>query len=192
MLLLDQAVERVFDDGSSLYYYHGVTRALTPVGARQASRLQQLPNSHRLKVRIHKPDGSVVVPPCLGNGGGAVELDDVEPGDLVEEEYVARVAAAGASRRGHLPPYIYRFADSERAFGLSEYLLLVPPEIELLVEGNSRGSRANRVGGRWAAAPIRWRAESVPPIPEERFAPPDQRAAAVGELWLWCDLGGCR
>jgi hypothetical protein len=178
ILVLDQAVERVFADGSSLYYYHGVTRALTPVGARQAARLQQLPNSLRLKVRIHKPDGSIVVPAELGEAGGAIELDDVEPGDLVEEEYVARVAATGASRRGHLPPYIYRFADSERAFGLSEYLLLVPPELELMVEGNLDGLERSEweVDGLRA---IRWRAESVPPIPEERFAPP------TSELLPW-------
>jgi hypothetical protein len=178
VLLLDQAVERVFTDGSSLYYYHGVTRALTPVGARQASRLQQLPDSYRLKVRIHKQDGSVVVPADLGDGGGAIELEDVDPGDLVEEEYVARVAGTGASRRGHLPPYIYRFADSERAFGLSEYLLLVPPEVELMVEGNFDGVQRSEwdVDGLRA---IRWRAESVPPIPEERFAPP------TSELLPW-------
>jgi len=178
VLLLDQAVERVFDDGSSLYYYHGVTRALTPVGARQASQLQQLPNSHRLKVRIHKPDGSVVVPAEIGDGGGSVELQDVEPGDLVEEEYVARVAATGASRRGHLPPYIYRFADSERAFGLSEYLLLVPPELDLLVEGNLEGLERTEWDADGLRA-IRWRAESVPPISEERFAPP------TSELLPW-------
>jgi hypothetical protein len=178
VLLLDQAVERVFADGSSLYYYHGVSRALTPVGAQQAARLQQLPNSLRLKVRIHKPDGSVVVPADIGNGGGAIELEDVEPGDLVVEVYVAWVAPAGASRRGHLPPYIYRFADSERAFGLSEYLLLVPPEIELLIEGNLEGLESTEweVDGLHA---IRWRAESVPPIPEERFAPP------TSELLPW-------
>ena len=178
VLLLDQAVERVFPDGSSLYYYHGVTRALTPVGARQAARLQQLPESHRLKIRIHKPDGSVIVPADIGDGGGAIELDGVEAGDLVEEEYVARVAATGASRRGHMPPYIYRFADSERAFGLSEYLLLVPGEIELLVEGNLDGLEYSEweVDGLRA---IRWRAESVPPIPEERFAPP------TAELLPW-------
>ena len=178
VLLLDQAVERVFDDGSSLYYYHGVTRALTPVGARQASRLQQLPNSHRLKIRIHKPDGSVVVPAEIGNGGGPVELEGVEPGDFVDEEYVARVAATGASRRGHMPPYIYRFADPERAFGLSEYLLLAPPELDLLVEGNLEGLERTEwiVDGLQA---IRWRAESVPPIPEERFAPP------TSELLPW-------
>ena len=178
VLLLDQAVERVFDDGSSLYYYHGVTRALTPVGARQASRLQQLPNSLRLKVRIHKPDGSVVVPADIGNGGGPVELEDVDPGDLVEEEYVARVAATGASRRGHMPPYIYRFADSERAFGLSEYLLLVPPELDLLVEGNLEGLERTEwdVDG---LRVVRWRAESVSPIREERFAPP------TSELLPW-------
>lgn len=178
VLLLDQAVERVFADGSSLYYYHGVTRALTPVGARQASRLQQLPDSYRLKIRIHKEDGTVVVPADFGNGGGAIELEDVEPGDLVEEEYVARVAATGASRRGHLPPYVYRFADPERAFGLSEYLLLVPPELELMVEGNFEGVERTEwdVDGLRA---IRWRAESVPPVPEERFAPP------VSELLPW-------
>jgi len=178
VLLLDQAVERVFDDGSSLYYYHGVTRALTPVGARQAARLQQLPNSYRLKVRIHKPDGSVVVPAEIGNGGGPVELENVEPGDLVEEEYVARVAATGASRRGHLPPYVYRFADPERAFGLSEYLLLVPPELDLLVEGNLEGLERTEWDFDGLRA-IRWRAESVPPIPEERFAPP------TSELLPW-------
>ena len=32
VLLLDQAVERIFADGSSLYYYHGLSRANTPVG----------------------------------------------------------------------------------------------------------------------------------------------------------------
>ncbi|MCU0304518.1 MAG: hypothetical protein MUC56_10725 [Thermoanaerobaculales bacterium] len=191
VLLLDQAVERVFDDGSSLYYYHGVTRALTPVGARQAGRLQQLPNSLRLALRIHKPDGTVVVPANLGDGNGPAELDKVEPGDLVEEEYVARVAPAGATRRGHLPPYIYRFADSERAFGLSEYLLLVPPDLELLVEGNFEGLERSEwtVDGLRA---IRWRAESVPPVPDERFAPPDSELlpwVSYGFGMTWQDIG---
>lgn len=181
-LLLDQAVERVFPDGSSLYYYHGVTRALTPVGAQQASRLQQLPASHRLKIRIHKPDGSVVVPAAVGDRGGPLQLTDVEPGDLVEEEYVARVAATGASRRGHLPPYIYRFADSERAFGRSEYLLLVPQDVDLLIEGNLDNLDRDEwlVDGLRA---IRWRAENVPPITEERFAPP------ASELLPWVSYG---
>jgi hypothetical protein len=182
VLLLDQAVERVFSDGSSLYYYHGVTRAITPVGAQQAARLQQLPNSHRLKVRIHKPDGTIVVPSDIGGNGGFIELGEVEPGDLVEEEYVAAVAPTGASRRGHLPPYIYRFADPDRAFGLSEYYLLVPPEIELLVEGNFEGLERseNIVDG---LRVIRWHAEGVPPIPDERFAPPP------GELLPWVSYG---
>lgn len=182
VLLLDQAVERVFEDGSSLYYYHGVTRALTPVGAQQASRLQQLPAAHRIKIRVHKPDGSVVVPASIAGNGGPVQLTDVEPGDLVEEEYVARVAPAGASHRGHLPPYIYRFADSERAFGLSEYVLLVPAGIDLLVEGNLENLERTEweVDGMRA---IRWRAEDVPPIPEERFAPP------ASELLPWVSYG---
>ena len=71
---------------------------------------------------------------------------DVEPGDIVEEEYVAWVGPTGASRDGHLPPYIYRFADPDRAFGLSEYVLLVPPEIDAEAELRRIQEEAARKG----------------------------------------------
>jgi tetratricopeptide (TPR) repeat protein len=181
-LLLDQAVERIFADGSSIYYYHGITRALTPAGARHASTLQHLPDSMILKLRIIKPDGSIVVPPELKYGSVEIHLNDVEPGDLVEEEYLAALEPTGASRRGHLSPYTYRFADSERAFGLSEYVLLVPPEIELMIDGNFTGlEREEREED--GLRIIRWRAESVPPIPREPYGPLDQ------ELLPWVSYG---
>ncbi len=182
VLLLDQAVERIFSDGSSLYYYHGLTRANTPVGARRASFLQPLPEAYLLKVRILKPDGRVVVPSEFREGQGAINLSDVEPGDLVEEEYVAQVEATGASRDGHLPPYLYRFADPDRAFGLSEYVLLVPPEIDLQVDGNFEG--LVRSEQEWQGLRmLNWRAELVPPMPVEPFAPPAQ------DLMPWLNYG---
>ncbi len=182
MLLLDQAVERIFPDGSSLYYYHGVTRANTPVGVRRASMLQPLPDAHFLKVRILKPDGSVVVPDELQAGNGVMSLRGVEPGDLVEEEYVAEVAATGASRNGHLPPYIYRFADPDRAFGLSQYILLVPKEVDLQVDGNFEG--LVKTEGEWRGLRmLNWLAESVPPMASEPFPPPAQ------ELMPWLNYG---
>jgi len=181
-LLLDQAVERIFPDGSSLHYYHGLTRAVTPEGARQAASLQQLPGSLRLKVRIVKPDGTIVVPPELSPDTDVYQLADVEPGDLVEEEYVASIAATGASRRGHLSPYIYRFADADRAFGLSEYALLVPPGVDPKVEGRFVGLERKE----WdqdGLHVVRWRAERVPPIPREPYSPPAQ------ELLPWVTYG---
>jgi hypothetical protein len=182
VLLLDQAVERIFADGSSLYYYHGLTRANTPVGARRASILQPLPDAYLLSVRILKPDGRVVIPSELRPGNGGVVLSDVEAGDVVEEKYVAQVPATGASRDGHLPPYLYRFADSDRAFGLSEYILLVPPEIDLQVDGNFEG--LERSEGVWQGLRrLDWRAEEVPPMPAEPFAPPAQ------ELMPWLNYG---
>jgi hypothetical protein len=182
VLLLDQAVERIFTDGSSLYYYHGLTRANTPVGVRRASILQPLPDAYFIKVRIIKPDGSVVVPSDLRGGEGFVALSQVEPGDLVEEEYVARVAATGATRQGHLPPYLYRFADENRAFGLSEYVLLVPPTVDLLVDGNFEG--LERSEQEWQGLRmLNWRAERVPPMATEPFAPPAQ------DLMPWLNYG---
>ena len=182
VLLLDQAVERIFPDGSSLYYYHGLTRANTPVGVRRASLLQPLPDAYLLKVRVLKPDGRKVVPSELTPNQGAITLSDVEPGDLVEEEYVARVAATGATRDGHLPPYLYRFADPNRAFGLSEYVLLVPPGIDLQVDGNFKG--LERSEQQWQGLRmLNWRAERVPPMPTEPFAPPAQ------DLMPWLNYG---
>jgi len=182
VLLLDQAVERIFPDGSSLYYYHGLTRANTPVGVRRASVLQPLPDAYLLKVRVLKPDGRQVVPSELRPGGGVITLSDVKPGDLVEEEYVARVSATGATRDGHLPPYIYRFADPNRAFGLSEYVLLVPPEIDLQVDGNFEGLEHSEQ--EWEGLRmLNWRAERVPPMPTEPFAPPAQ------DLMPWLNYG---
>jgi hypothetical protein len=182
VLLLDQAVERIFPDGSSLYYYHGVTRAITPRGARQAAVLQPMPDNLWLRARVIKRDGTVVVPSDLSIRDGGVRLDDVRPGDLVEEEYVAVVQSNGAFRGGHLSPYVYRFADPERAFGLSEYLLLLPPEIELNVAGNFVGlEREEWQHGDLRA--IRWRAESMPPVPIEPFSPPNQ------ELLPWMSYG---
>jgi len=171
VLLLDQAVERVFADGSALYYYHGISRAVTPVGVRQASVLQQMPDAYLLKVRIIKPDGRVVVPAQMESRNGGLVLGDVAPGDLVEEEYVASVRATGASRRGHMSPYVYRFAGEDRAFGLSEYLLLVPHEIELKVDGNFEGLEREEYDHRGLRV-IRWKNEDVPPLRREPFAPP--------------------
>jgi hypothetical protein len=182
VLLLDQAVERIFADGSSLYYYHGLTRANTPVGARRASMLQPLPDAYVLNIRVLKPDGTSVVPSDIQPGQGRVVLSDVEPGDVVEEEYVAWVGPTGASRDGHLPPYIYRFADPDRAFGLSEYILLVPPEIDLQVDGNFEGLEHSEKEWRGRRM-LYWRAEKVPPMPTEPFAP------AAQELMPWLNYG---
>jgi hypothetical protein len=177
-LLLDQAVERVFPDGSALYYYHGVSRALTPVGARQASVLQQMANAYLLTLRVIKPDGRPVVPARIDARNGSLELGDVEPGDLVEEEYVAAVPPTGSSRRGHMSPYVYRFADEQRAFGLSEYLLLVPQDVDLVVDGNFEGLEREEWdhGGLRA---IRWSNRDVPPLRREPYSPP------VQELLPW-------
>ncbi len=170
MLLLDQAVERVYSDGSALYYYHGVSRAVTPVGTRQASTLIQMPEAFLLKVRIIKPDGRVVVPAQMEARNGGLVLGDVAPGDLVEEEYVASVRPTGASRRGHMSPYIYRFADEDRAFGRSEYLLLIPEDVELKVDGNFEGLKREEWEHDGLQA-IRWLNEDVPPVHLEPLSP---------------------
>ncbi len=181
VLVLDQAVERVFPDGSSLHYYHGITLAFTPQGARQAAALNLLPGAELLRVRIHKEDGRVIVPADLAPEPGTV-LADVKAGDAVEQEYVAAIDRTGGAIRGHMSPYIYRFADSDRAFGRSEYILLHPPDLRLEIEGNLEGveQKETRAGDLVATA---FRVDQVPAIPPEPFSPPMQ------ELLPWVTYG---
>jgi hypothetical protein len=191
ILILDQAVERVFADGSSLYYYHGLSKALTPQGARRIAQMQQMPGLIRLSLRIVKPDGRVVVPADVGPDLVNLALRDVEPGDLVEEEYVAGVDRVAPNRRGHLPPYTYRFADADRAFGLSEYALILPADLELKVAGVFEGlEHEDRVDD--GVRTVRWRSRGVPPIPAEPFGPPSSELlpwVTYGFAVSWTDVG---
>lgn len=172
----------MYPDGSSLYYYHGLTRALTPTGAEQASSLQRMAGATLLTLRVIKPDGRVVIPHELDPRSADTPLADVDAGDLVEEEFVAAVAPAGPTRRGHLPPFVYRFADPERAFGRSEYVLLVPPSLQIQVDGQLEGLEFSeeRHG---ELRRLLWRAERVAPVAPEPFAPPGQ------ELLPWVTYG---
>ncbi len=183
VLLLDQAVERVFADGSSLYYYHGLSKALTPEGARQAAAVQLMAGAELLTVRVIHPDGTIEVPPDVHAADDGLTLRDVGPGDMVEEEYVAAVRGGGPTRGGHVSPYIYRFADSERAFGLSEYVILAPPDVPVQVDGNLEGVEHDEATTADGLRVLRYRAEAVPPIPDEPFAPPQQ------ELLPWVTYG---
>ncbi len=190
VLVLDQAVERVFPDGSSLHYYHGMTLAFTPEGAKQASVLNILPGAELLQVRILKEDGSVEIPADLGSSSGS-GLEHVEPGDVVEQEYVAAIDRATGLGRGHMSPYIYRFADSDRAFGLSEYVLLYPPDLKISIDGNLEGvTREQRtVDGLTASS---FRVTEVPPVPMEPFSPPSQELlpwVTYGFGVAWTDVG---
>ncbi len=181
IMLLDQAVMRLFADGSNLYYYHGITAALTPEGARQAAVLQQPPDAELLAVRIVKPDGRVVVPPELAARNGTLVLADVSEGDLVEEEYVASSPPPLATKAAFVPSFIYRFADSERAVGLSEYVVVRPRDLVLAVDGNLADlAREELELGDLVAT--RWRTRSLAPIPREPLAPPSQ------ELLPWLTL----
>ncbi len=182
VLLLDQAVERVFPDGSSLYYYHGLSKALTSAGARRASALEQMPGAVRITLAIIKPDGRRIVPAEITPTSRGISLGEVESGDMVEEEYVAEVLAISPNVPGHLSPYVYRFADSDRAFGLSEYILLHPPEIELAVEGLFTGLEMT-TGTHQGLILRKWRAKDVPATPDEPFSPPTQ------ELLPWVAYG---
>ncbi len=182
VLLLDQAVERVFPDGSSLYYYHGLSKALTSSGARQAAALEPMPDAVWISLAIIKPDGRRIVPAEITPTSRGINLGEVESGDLVEEEYVAAVSAISPTVAGHLSPYVYRFADSDRAFGLSEYILLHPPEIELNVEGLFTGLEMTTE--EHDTLMIRtWRAKDAPAVPDEPFGPPIQ------ELLPWVAYG---
>lgn len=190
-LLLDQAIEQVSSNGSSLYYYHGLTKALTPEGVSQASLLQGMPGSERLQLRIFKADGRIIIPAKINATRGRLQIDEVEVGDVVEDEYLASVSAIAPSRAAHLSPYVYRFADPQRSFGLSEYEVIYPRHLSLKIDGMFEGlQRSEEDDGDQHI--LRFKAEGIPPTPPEPFGPPEQDLlpwVTYGFGLSWQDVG---
>lgn len=86
VLLLDEMVQVVYADGSSLSYVHTLRKILTQDGVDERGR-DRIPGE-LLVARTIRPDGTVLEP--ITQGGGVVEFPAVEVGCFLETAYVLR------------------------------------------------------------------------------------------------------
>ncbi len=153
-LLLDQLFTRIEEDGSSVERYHTVIRINDKSGV-EGEGEQQIPGQILLSLRTIKPDGRVLEPEVIPEKD-TVSLQGLEPGDLIEYEYIGLRPPNRVKDRSYITTQVFLFQDIEKPFHRTEWTLEYPPALDLrFLERNlpapaERGKRGNCLYRRWA------------------------------------------
>lgn len=153
-LLLDQLFTRIEEDGSSVERYHTVIRINDKSGV-EGEGEQQIPGQILLSLRTVKPDGRVLEPEVIPEKD-TVSLQGLEPGDLIEYEYIGLRPPNRVKDRSYITTQVFLFQDIEKPFHRTEWTLEYPPSLEMrFLERNlpapaEQGRRGDYLFRRWA------------------------------------------
>ncbi len=141
VLVLDRTVVRVLPTGARLTLTHNIIRVLTKDGLGKFGEVTIPEGADVLTLRTVKADGTTREPEEIPDKD-TVSAPDLEVGDYVEFEYVDREEPQPAFPGGFIAERFY-FASADAPLDRSEYLLIVPKELELQID--ARGP--TRAGG---------------------------------------------
>lgn len=153
-LLLDQLFTRIEEDGSSVERYHTVIRINDKAGV-EAEGEQRIPGQILLSLRTVKPDGRVLEPEVIPEKD-TVSLQGLEPGDLIEYEYIGLRPPNRVKDRSYITTQVFLFQDIEKPFHRTEWTLEYPPSLAMrFLERNlptpaEEGRRGKYLFRRWA------------------------------------------
>ncbi|MGC4000045.1 MAG: DUF3857 domain-containing protein [Anaeromyxobacter sp.] len=142
-----------------------------------------------LRLRTLKPDGRALEPEQAGSGKGSISLAGLEPGDLIELEYLR---ALPARAEGGTPGAFY-FQETGEALARSTYVVRAPAGMGLGAEGAQMPDpEVKREGGYDV---LRVERTDMPARVPEPFAPAQTEwipfvTAGVGGSWQTVARGG--
>ena len=123
-MILDELIQHVYADGSSISYVHQIRKILTQDGV-DARGKERVPGE-LINARTIQPDGTVIEP--ITQPGGLIEFPGVKIGALLDIEYVQR-SDGGPLRT--LDGDAFYFIDQHLAepFGISRWVVIAPPQM---------------------------------------------------------------
>ncbi|MEW5763983.1 MAG: tetratricopeptide repeat protein [Acidobacteriota bacterium] len=167
-LILDQLLSRIEPDGSSVERYHGILRINDKEGVDREGE-QQIPGQILLSLRTVKPDGRVLEPEQIPEKD-TVSLQGLEPGDLVEFEYITLRPPNRVKEGSYITSQVFLFQDIEKPFHRTEWTVEYPPGLAMeFLEKNLPGPGER--GLRGPNAYSRWAYRDMPRIPPEPDTP---------------------
>jgi tetratricopeptide (TPR) repeat protein len=124
VLFLDEAVLRLYPDGSCVSETYACRKVLSPDGIDRVARAS-VPGE-LIEARTHQPDGTILEPIRLGGGG--LQMPGVDVGSVVELRYLTRNKGV----EGRFPDYTWSFQDRdyEEPYYLSRLVVMMPDDME--------------------------------------------------------------
>lgn len=125
VLILDEAIDFVYPDGSSVSYVHIVRKILTQQGVDDRGK-DRIPGE-LITARTIKPDGTVLEP--ITQAGGTVEFPGVEPGCWLDIAYIVR-NEAGPRRTLDGNRFFFCDTDLLEPFAISRWVMIAPADMK--------------------------------------------------------------
>jgi tetratricopeptide (TPR) repeat protein len=161
--VLDYSALWVHPDGSSEMLEHEIQRIQSQEAIGKEAE-QENPQGLVLRLRVIKPDGSILEPEPV-EGKPTLTMPHLEIGDYVELEHVTSYNGDGEKGKRYRGPQWF-FREADKGYWRSEFVTLSPKDRPLDVEtrGNVPQPKMKDVG---TFVERRWRVDESPPAPDE-------------------------
>jgi tetratricopeptide (TPR) repeat protein len=165
--ILDYAAVWVHPDGSSEMLEHEILRMQSQEAIGQEAE-QKPPDGLVLRLRVIKPDGSILEPEPVA-GKPTLTMPHLEVGDYVEIEHITPNPSEGGKGKRYRGPHWF-FREADKGYWRSEFVVLVPKDKPLEIETVGKVP-SPRLSERGTFIERRWRVDESPPAPEEPDSP---------------------
>lgn len=165
--VLDYAATWVHPDGASEMLEHEILRMQSQEAIGKEAE-QQVPSGFVLRLRVIKPDGSILEPDVVA-GKPTLTMPHLEVGDYVEIEHITPAPSDGAHGKRYRGPHWF-FREADKGYWRSEFVVVTPKDREVEIEtvGNVPKPKEKALG---PFVERRWRVDESPPAPEEPDSP---------------------
>jgi len=177
--LLDQGAVEIYPDGGAVERVHSVIRVLDRKGLSRFGETQIPGGAEVLHLRTIKRNGRTLEPESIPEKE-SITLPGLEPGDVVEIDYLHAIAPRGPELPGIAPGGFF-FRDEETPMVESTYEVRAPPEPALEIDAhNVRVPAVQR-----DAAGQRFHMTARDVVPQE----PEPHQPTEAETMPWVQLG---
>jgi hypothetical protein len=165
--VLDYAAVWVHSDGSSEMLEHEILRMQSQEAIGKEAE-QKPPDGLVLRLRVIKPDGSVLEPEAV-SGKPTLTMPHLEVGDYLEIEHITATASEGGKGKRYRGPHWF-FREADKGYWRSEFVVVTPKDRPVEIETVGTVSPP-KVAEQGTFVERRWRVDESPPAPEEPDAP---------------------
>ncbi len=170
VLVLDEYIQKVLPDASSVTRTHTITRVQTKDAISRFGEVR-LPSSATVyRLRVIKPDGRELLPERIG-GKRSVTLPDIEVGDFIEMDYVQGQDLARSINGGRTLSSSFLFQNTHIPTFRSRFTVIHPEEMAMNLQPLNYNLNAPTIERENGWVMTRYDNEKIDALTPEPFMP---------------------
>ncbi|HWR16443.1 MAG TPA: DUF3857 domain-containing protein [Terriglobales bacterium] len=189
IMLLDDKVAHVAEDGTVSVYYHKVLKILTRAGVSSYGEVSIPENSQILELRTIAADGTVSEPE-FHQHKTTISMPGLLPGSVIDQEYVIRYPHR-AGLDAHGPDFVFTFGSFKMPVLLMRFVSLTPTSLSVAARELNGAPRARISTDQRTRVQI-WESQDAPSRAMEPSLPSREVLPTVAVIGIpeggWADV----